>query len=851
MSRRVFAVVNGVLLMTLAVSSVYGQTGQRKSLTQRMAEMRRSWTTSEEERAPAQQFPTPHTDGGGSLIPNWLSSGNSQNEDAGGQQQPRAGSVQNSANAQQTNRNGQMPANRSGNSSNGSNRTTAGSNSGQPNANHGFALPGLGGSKLPAAGQSMPQTRAAANAGPNVRVANAPNATSQHSTTRQPNPYQDSEGSDSENMATTRKSPSVNPQALRREFAGAFSSSQSSEPVARVAQSEQSEETSDSMVSNTEEAVVELQGDMAIAEDSTMAVPAEESGEESDSSRNVAMPVQEPARMEAVEEPHSAAEAFGALESAGPSFGNSNFIRAPRTNAAPPAPSAERSKEAFGQALQVASSGDPNVLAINQAPVITTDIRGPKQILVGREAVYRVRLQNQSGARADGLVATILVPASAEVVDASVTQGSVRPNRESGMPTKCEWQLASLDARGSEVLDLRIIPRENKPLELGVTWTAAPVGSRAVVEVQEPKLKIEIGGPTEVMFDEPQVYKLTLSNPGTGPASGVKIDLVPPGGTQETATSHTFGDLKAGESRSIEIELTAREAGKLTMKALASAEGGLTSDASKEIFCRKPELEVDWRGPATKYAGTPATYFFRVRNPGTAAAEDVIVTVTLPKGAEFTSASEGQQFDAATGIVKWRVGTLNPGDDNYMELKCLVNAPGANQFKVTAANGTGNLSDSKVAETNVEAIADLKLAVSDPNGPVAVGTDAVYEIYVQNRGSNTACNVSVVGLFSEGLEPEQAQGGMYTVIDGRVTFRAIDEIPAGGDVKLKIRARATRAGTHVFRAEVVCSDLEIKLAAEETTRFYADEVMSESEQAAEQSTSSPAFENATTAGPRY
>ena len=94
---------------------------------------------------------------------------------------------------------------------------------------------------------------------------------------------------------------------------------------------------------------------------------------------------------------------------------------------------------------------------------------------------------------------------------------------------------------------------------------------------------------------------------------------------------------------------------------------------SKEIFCRKPELEVDWRGPATKYAGTMATYFVRVRNPGTAPADDVTVQATLPDGAEFTSASEGQivRHQRSTKLP----GTLarsRPGDDNYMELKCVL-----------------------------------------------------------------------------------------------------------------------------------------------------------------------------------
>jgi hypothetical protein len=298
---------------------------------------------------------------------------------------------------------------------------------------------------------------------------------------------------------------------------------------------------------------------------------------------------------------------------------------------------------------------------------------------------------------------------------------------------------------------------------------------------------------------------------------------MPPGGGAEAVTSHSVGNLAPGATQSLEVELTGREAGKLFVKAAASAEGGLVCDASKEIFCRKPELEVDWRGPATKYAGTMATYFVRVRTPGTAGAEDVTVRATLPEGAEFTSASEGQIYDAASREVAWHVGSLSPGDDNYMEIKCVLKSPGANRLKMSAATAAGNLSAEKMAETNVIAIADLKLEVSDPSGPVAVGAPATYEIHVHNRGASAAKEVNVVALFSEGIEPEQAEGGNYTVADGRVSFRTIDELPAGRDIVLRIRAHAVQPGNHVFRAEVLCRDLEIKLAAEETTRFYADD----------------------------
>jgi uncharacterized repeat protein (TIGR01451 family) len=494
--------------------------------------------------------------------------------------------------------------------------------------------------------------------------------------------------------------------------------------------------------------------------------------------------------------------------------------------------SAKSSDSAAGHFGEKSATGDestsdlPGVLVTNRAPVIITDMEGPKQITIGREASYHLRLRNDGATAADDFVATVKVPDGVEAVNSSATRGNVRqvPGSDGKPSGTIEWQIQRLDPQAAETLTLRLVPHESRPLELGVTWTHAPVGSHTVVEVQEPKLKMQIAGPDEVLFGKAQTYRLLLSNPGTGFAENVKVDLVPPGGKLGSATTHRIGDLGPGATKNIEVELTAREAGKLNIKAVASAEGGLNFESTKELFCRKPELEVDWRGPATQYAGTAATYFFRVRNPGTANAEEVSVHVNLPEGADFVSASEGQAFDPDRGEVAWRVGSLRPGDDCFMELKCTVRTPGENQLKIAAATAAGDLTDNKLATTNVVALADLKLDVSDPPGPIPVGEDAVYEIHVVNRGNNAAQDVNVVALFSDGLEPEAVDGSQYTVADGRVTFRSIDKIPASQNVTLRIHTRAMKPGTHVFRAEVLCKDLDIKLAAEETTRFYQDEV---------------------------
>ena len=124
--------------------------------------------------------------------------------------------------------------------------------------------------------------------------------------------------------------------------------------------------------------------------------------------------------------------------------------------------------------------------------------------------------------------------------------------------------------------------------------------------------------------------------------------------------------------------------------------------------------------------------------------------------------------------------------------------------------------------TQVEALADLRLTVIDPVGPVALGTEVVYEIKIENRGTKVANNINVVGYFSEGIEPNSIQGWQGAVEVGQVVLETIPRISAGQSVNVKVLAQASRAGNHVFRAELDSDDpdTKTKLAVEEWTVFH-------------------------------
>jgi uncharacterized repeat protein (TIGR01451 family) len=228
-------------------------------------------------------------------------------------------------------------------------------------------------------------------------------------------------------------------------------------------------------------------------------------------------------------------------------------------------------------------------------------------------------------------------------------------------------------------------------------------------------------------------------------------------------------------------------------------------------------------GGKLRYAGTVAAYQVEILNSGTAPAHDVQVVAALPPGTKLVTATNGGKASADGGKVQWTIPTVRAGDNLVLDFKCQLNNPGANRLSVQAT-ATGDLSASAEETTQVEALADLKLDVVEPKGPIAVGADVTYEVRLLNRGTKSASDVKVVGYFSGKVEPVSATGGEHRLVPGIVVFKPIAALAPGNEVTFKITARARAPGNHMFKAEVVCEAAGAKLGSEHTTLFYGDEI---------------------------
>ena len=80
------------------------------------------------------------------------------------------------------------------------------------------------------------------------------------------------------------------------------------------------------------------------------------------------------------------------------------------------------------------------------------------------------------------------------------------------------------------------------------------------------------------------------------------------------------GDLRPGESRQLDLQLTAKRPGTVTNVLAARGDGKLRTENRFSLEVVAPQLDVALAGPKRRYLEREATYQVAISNPGTAPA---------------------------------------------------------------------------------------------------------------------------------------------------------------------------------------------------------------------------------------
>lgn len=313
------------------------------------------------------------------------------------------------------------------------------------------------------------------------------------------------------------------------------------------------------------------------------------------------------------------------------------------------------------------------------------------------------------------------------------------------------------------------LPSARKPvshMSSGITREPVVAAKAAADEgTQSPGLVMEWVRAEAMNVGRPTTVELVIRNPGQSTVSGVDVEVLVPANCElleltpspieeNAALRWSLGTIKAGDVRTIRMQLVPRTPGDATMQASLH----LTGTSSYPMTIVEPMLELTVDGPDVAEAGEQVGYLLQVSNPGTGTADNVVITATLPEGLEHKS---GKTLNIA-------IGTLNPGESRQAKLSLTAVRGGEHSLEVRA-EAEGDLLQESTAQVRVSE-PRLQVAIAGPEAGIC-GRNADYRVQISNSGSVPSANVRAKYKVPEGFEFVSAnRGGRFATAEQTVEW---------------------------------------------------------------------------------
>ena len=453
-----------------------------------------------------------------------------------------------------------------------------------------------------------------------------------------------------------------------------------------------------------------------------------------------------------------------------------------------------------------------------QAPQLTIHKTAPPEIQVGKPATFRIAVRNTGTVAANGVEIHDQIPKGTRVID-------TKPKSSRGVQGELVFALGTIKPGEEAAVEVQLMPLSEGEIGSVASVTFAAEATARTVATK-PQLTLETTAPDRVLIGEEVSFTITISNPGSGVATGVILEERIPEGLQHPAgleLEYAVGDLKPGESRKLDLKMTARQAGAVVNVLSARADGNLRVEDKRKLEIVSPRLDVALEGPKKRYLEREATYQLSVSNPGTAPAERVELVAYLPAGLKFISANNGGHYEEANRAVHWRLEELPVNETGTVELVTLPVEAGQQAIKVEGSASRG-LRVEKEQPVTIEGIAAVMFQVSDSADPVEAGGETTYEVRVVNQGSKAASNVRVVVNLPAEMQAVAAEGPTrHTVNGGSVTFDGLARLAPKAETIYRLRVKALRPGDLRTRIQLLTDEMTTPVTKEESTRVFADE----------------------------
>ena len=453
-----------------------------------------------------------------------------------------------------------------------------------------------------------------------------------------------------------------------------------------------------------------------------------------------------------------------------------------------------------------------------QTPALTLEKIAPAEIQVGKLATFELRVKNVGQIAAQQVQVTDHIPKGTQLVES-------KPPFQRAADGTLVWPLGTMQAGDEQVIQLQVMPQQEGEIgSVAQVSFAASATARSVCT--RPLLQIEHTAPAKLLIGESLNMTITVTNPGTGAATGVVIEEDVPQGLTHVAGNeleYEIGTLRPGESKRLELTLRADKAGIIKNTIVVRGDANLAAQHAINIEVVAPQLQVGINGPKKRFLERPATYTLSVSNPGTASARDVELVAYLPKGMKFVETDAQGQYDPQQHAVFWSLEELPATKAGSVKLTAVPLETGDQKLRIEGRADLG-LTTAFEQVVSVDASAELVHSIADLSDPIEVGGDTTYEVRVRNVGTKTATNIRLAALLPAELKALSGEGPTRAANDGsRVIFEPLARLNPQEEAVFRIQANAQKAGDFIVRVQISSAEWPAPVTREESTRVYSDQ----------------------------
>jgi len=454
---------------------------------------------------------------------------------------------------------------------------------------------------------------------------------------------------------------------------------------------------------------------------------------------------------------------------------------------------------------------------------LTVDVVAPDVLNRNQSAHLKILVRNSGKNDAIGVVVRDELPPG-------LTYLGSQPEAQR-LDSLLSWNLGTVPAGAERSITVSVKPNQVGSFDHAAT-VSMKTGGKSRTAVREPKLKVEqVVSPTgKVLKGQPAQFKITVSNPGDGPAKNVLVQAkLSPGLRHESGEPNDQNLFEQTipviePNQRVEIEplvadtiLGGEQSCQVAVKSPDVVAGAPEAVSTQGVTVVEPKLTLAISGDKERLTDMLATYDITLSNPGTDAARNVKVLATLPVSGRLFALPSGARFDPQTRKLSWARPALEAGEKATLSFQVRMGGVGLYQV-ASEARADGALLAKGIVETDVSGMSDVTFDVSEKRRVIDVDAETTYVIKVVNSGTKEATNLLVSAVLPANIKPGPTSGtdeaAGWDEASRTVKFPVIARLGPGKSMELGIRVKALKPGLAVCRVSLLHDDLTEKLNEE-------------------------------------